>query len=392
MFDVNPAGFPTAEGIDILRVTPKRLNGRTPAPSGDLQQGASSVALLTGSSILPVSVRWLWRGYLAHGKITLIAGAPGTGKSTLAIEIAATVTTGGIMPDDEPIESGDVLIWSGEDDVADTLYPRFLAAGGNPNRIHFVDATLDEHGQRLPFDPARDLSRLTTAAQRLDRLALIVLDPIVSAVAGDSHKNTEARRGLQPVVDLAVATGAAVLGVTHFAKSSAGRDPQERVNGSIAFTALPRIVLATVKPADPDAPRRLVRAKSNLGPDHGGFEYTLYQASIPGHDFGAQRVQWGQPLEGSARELMQVEEPNDGADAADAAAEFLRDMLAEGPVLTNELKKAADANGHSWRTVERAKKDLGVAARKKGFEDGKWRWEMPTPKTANPDYEDRHHA
>jgi len=381
-----------AELENITAYRPPAVNGHAPMSLATSSPGVSSVALLAGSCILPVSVRWLWRGYLAHGKITMIAGAPGTGKSSIAIEIAATVTTGGTMPDGEPIESGDVLMWSGEDDVADTLLPRFLAAGGNPSRIHFVDATLDESGQRLPFDPARDLSRLVESVRRLDRLSLIILDPIVSAVAGDSHKNTEARRGLQPVVDLAVATGAAVLGVTHFAKSSAGRDPQERVNGSIAFAALPRVVLATVKPADPDAPRRLVRAKSNLGPDHGGFEYSLYQAPVPGHDFGAQRVQWGQPLEGSARELMQVEEPDDGVDAADAAADFLRDMLADGPVLTNELKVAAAANGHSWRTVERAKKDLGVDARKKGFEDGKWRWEMPPPKTANLDHEDRHHA
>ena len=201
----------------------------------------------------------------------------------------------------------------------------------------------------------------------------------MSAVTGDSHKNAEVRRALQPVVDLAVATGAAVLGITHFTKSSAGREPQERVNGSIAFAALPRIVLATVKPTDPDAPRRLVRAKSNLGPDHGGFEYSLYQAPVPGHDFGAQRVQWGQALEGSARELMAVEETDDGADAADAAADFLRDMLADGPVATRELKAAAEAHGHAWATVRRAQDALGVVAAKAGFKDG-WTWQLPPPK------------
>lgn len=388
MFDVNPAGFPKVDGVDILRMS-KRKNGDAAASSD-----VSSVALLTGSSILPEPVRWLWRGWLPRGKLALIAGAPGTGKSTLALEMAATVTTGGTMPDGETVELGDVLMWSGEDDVADTLLPRFLAAGGNPKRIHFVDATVDENGQRLPFDPARDLPRLTEVARRLDGLGLLILDPIVSAVAGDSHKNTEARRGLQPVVDLAAATGAAVLGVTHFAKSSAGREPQERVNGSIAFAALARVVLATVKPADPDASRRLVRAKSNLGPDHGGFEYSLYQAPVPGHSFGAQRIQWGQPLEGSARELMKVEEPDDGADAADAAADFLRDMLAESPMTTKELKAAATAHGHSWRTVERAKQALGVTATKDGFQ-GAWAWQMPAPKTAktaNFDAEDRHDA
>jgi hypothetical protein len=366
-FEMNPEGFPKLEGIDVLRLAPEsQLNGHASAPS---------VELLSGASIQPEPVRWLWKGWLALGKIALLAGAPGTGKSTLALEMAATVTIGGTMPDGESVQAGDVLVWSGEDDPADTLLPRFLAAGGNPERIYFVNATV-EHGQRVPFDPARDLPRLAETVQRLARPLLIILDPIVSAVPGDSHKNAEARRGLQPVADLAAKTGAAVLGVTHFAKSSAGREPQERVNGSIAFAALPRIVLATVKPALPGAPRRLVRAKSNLGPDHGGFEYSLYQAAVPGFDFGAQRVQWGQLLEGSARELMAVEEMDDGADAAADAETFLRDTLKDGPVATRELKAAAEAHGHSWATIRRTQAALGIVAAKAGFKGG-WTWQLP---------------
>src|SRR5262249_9792841 len=94
------------------------------------------------------------------------------------------------------------------------------------------------------------------------------------------------------------------------------------------------------------------------------------------------RVQWGQVLKGSARELMAVEEADDGAAAADAAADFLRDMLAGGPMTTKELKAAAEAHGHAWRTVERAKQALGVTATKEDFQ-GAWAWQMPSPKTAN---------
>lgn len=199
---------------------------------------------------------------------------------------------------------------------------------------------------------------------------------MVAAVSGDSHKNTETRRGLQPVVDLAGQLDCAVLGITHLSKNTGGREPLERVAGSIAFGAVARVVLATVKPADSEAPRRLVRAKSNLGPDTGGFEYNLFGAPVPGQEFNAQRVEWGEALEGSARELMDVERPDGEGDAVTAAEEFLTDNLAGGPIPTRDLKAAAEANGHKWATVRRAQKGLGVEAFKSGLKDG-WAWRLP---------------
>src|SRR4029077_9795111 len=174
------------------------------------------------------------------------------------------------------------------------------------------------------------------AARKLPDLKMVILDPVVAAVSGDSHKNTETRRGLQPVVDLAGQLDCAVLGITHLSKGTSGREPLERVAGSIAFGAVARVVWATVKPADPKAPRRVVRAKSNLGPDTGGFEYTLFGAPVPGHDFNAQRVEWGEALEGTARELMAVEQPDDSGDALEDAEAFLLDVLRDGPVATKE--------------------------------------------------------
>jgi putative DNA primase/helicase len=148
-------------------------------------------------------------------------------------------------------------------------------------------------------------------------------------------------------------------------------------------------VLATVKPADTEAARRLVRAKSNLGPDTGGFEYTLFRAPVPGQEFNAQRVDWGEILEGTARELMACEQPDDSGDALEDAEEFLLDVLRDGPVATKEIKAAADAHGHRWRTLERAKGTLGVSATKAGFAGG-WAWKLPEAKTANFN-EDRQH-
>jgi putative DNA primase/helicase len=234
-------------------------DGTAPHVNGNGRNGkadnAPSVTILPATAYTPEAVRWLWDGWLARGKLHLLAGAPGTGKTTLAVSIAATVSGGARWPDGAAGEAGDVLIWSGEDSVADTLLPRLLVAGGNPKRVHFVDG-VREHGKARPFDPAIDMPALVAEARLLSNLKLIVLDPVVAAVAGDSHKNTETRRGLQPVVDLAGQLDCALLGITHLSKNTSGREPLERVAGSIAFGAVARVVLATVKAADTEEPRR----------------------------------------------------------------------------------------------------------------------------------------
>jgi hypothetical protein len=364
---------------------PKLVNGYQ-------KQAPAAVELISGATLDPEEVRWLWPAWLALAKVHLLAGSPGTGKTTIALWFAAMITTGSHWPDGGDAPLGDVLMWSGEDGLADTLLPRFLAAGGDPKRLHFVGGMRD-HDKPRPFDPAADMPHLAQAARRLPELKLLILDPVVAAVAGDSHKNTETRRGLQPVVDLATKLGCAVLGITHLSKGTSGREPLERVAGSLAFGAVARVVLATVKAADPDAPRRLVRVKSNLGPDRGGIEYTLFGAPVPGCDFGAQRVEWGQVLDGSARELMAIEIPDNEAGATEDAETFLRDILADGPVATRDIKSAAAAHGHKWRTVERAKAVIGITASKAtGSPTTGWSWQLPAEtNTANFDHQDRHH-
>lgn len=196
------------------------------------------------------------------------------------------------------------------------------------------------------------------------------------------------RRGLAPVVALARQLDCCLLGITHLSKGTSGREPLERVTGSLAFGAAARVVLMTVRDSDTEKPRRLIRAKSNIGPDGGGFAYTLFLTAVPGRDLAAQRVDWGEVLEGTARELMAVETMDADGEASDDAEVFLADLLQDGSMPTKDLKAAAGANGHKWRTIERAKKALGVVAIKGGFGDaGVWSWQMP--KTATPEDEGR---
>ena len=223
------------------------------------------------------------RAWLAKGKLHILGGAPGTGKTTLTLSLAATVTRGGVWPDGSRcLTPGRVVIWSGEDDPADTLVPRLTAAGADLSLVDFV-GDVQQDGKARSFDPARDIEPLRHAIKRAGGASLLNVDPVVSAVAGDSH-NSETRRALQPLVDLAGELVAALVGVTHFSKGTSGREPLERLTGSLAFGALARIVMVTAKSQGQaiggHAERILCRAKSNIGEDWGGSRTSCGRASL----------------------------------------------------------------------------------------------------------------
>lgn len=359
-----------------IRQLRKKLNGKARYFLDDDDDAV--IEIVNGADVAPKAIEWLWNGWLAAGKLHLLAGAKGTKKTTIAIDIAARLTVGNWWVDRTRAAARDVLIWSGEDDFDDTLLPRFLAAGGDPKRLHCIKG-VTAAGQCRPFDPARDMPRLLDRAQAIKELGLIIVDSIVSAVAGDSHKNAEVRRGLMPVVLVAAEKRCAVLGLTHFTKGTSGRDPIERVTGSLAFAAQPRLVWVTAKPTAKDAKNRLVRAASNIGPDGGGFEFDAIQEPLSDYDFGAQRIVWGDVLEGSARDLLNdVELPADEDDTPrlSGAARFLSTLLAEGSVPVAQIHKDAEEAGHSWATIRRAYDELGVITGKDGFGVG-WSWRLP---------------
>lgn len=273
-----------------------------------------------------------------------------------------------------------MLIWSGEDDPADTLLPRLLAMGADVQRVYFVSGTRID-GKMQPFDPARDMVQLAAEAERIGSIAMLIVDPVVSAVMGDSHKNTEVRRALQPLVDLGAGLRAAVLGISHFSKGSAGREPTERVAGSLAFGAVARIVMcvAKIKGKDGDDDKRiLARAKSNIGPDDGGFEYAIEQAELDGHPgITASTIVWGDTVQGTARELLadaeSEPEASDETSALDDAVQFLRSELQGGPIAAKVIFREARDAGHSERTIKRAKAAVGAESRK---EKSGWVWAL----------------
>ena len=158
-------------------------------------------------------IKWLWTGVLAAGKLIIIAGDPGLGKSQVSLFICATVTTGGIWPvSGETCEKGNVLILSAEDGADDTIVPRLKALNAELERIHIVHAVPLGEGKERAFDITRDLERLKREIECIGNVRLIVIDPL-SAYLGktNSHQNAEVRAALTPVVEFADAIGACLL-------------------------------------------------------------------------------------------------------------------------------------------------------------------------------------
>lgn len=350
------------------------------------------VQLTCANEIKPKPIDWLWDGWLARGKLEVLSGIAGTGKTTLAISLAATVSIGGKFPDGKRSPIGSVLIWSGEDSAKDTLVPRFMAAGADLSKIHFIGDV--KHGDQMrSFDPAIDIAALNNAAAKIDNISLLIVDPIVNAVAGDSHKNGEVRRALQPLVEFGEKLNCAVLGVTHFSKGTGGKEPLERVTGSLAFGALPRIVLATGKITEDETSRRIFcRAKSNIGKDDGGFEYSLNQKEIDGYPgLFSSYILWGDSVEGSARDLLAEpdnrETGDDNNSALEDAKNFLLKLLKDGSLLQKQIEVDARGAGHSWGTVRRAKDALSIKAEK--IIDG-WHWKLAS--NMSKEVQDAQHA
>ena len=329
------------------------------------------------SDIQAKPIHWLWKGRIARGKVSMIAGNPGLGKSQITASMAAIVTNGARWPVDHSLcEEGQVVFLSAEDDPADTIRPRLEATGAILEKVFIVDAIkdIDSEGQVIKrgFNLKTDLIRLAYLMDELNEVALLIIDPITAYLGGtDSHKNADIRALLSPLGDFASRYDVAVVCVSHLNKGGSA-DALMRVSGSLAFVAAARAAFLVAD--DPKNDRRVfLPMKNNIGNDASGLAFEVASYNLPGGIETSCIEGHNEAVDITASEVL----AHDGAhnSAQEDAKDFLQDELSAGPVLAKELQEKARDVGLSWRTVERAKAALPIKS-EKGF-DKKWRWSLP---------------
>jgi hypothetical protein len=318
-------------------------------------------------------VRWLWPGRIPLGKVSVLDGDPGTGKSTLTLTIAAKVTTGSPFPDGARPEVGDVILLSAEDDIGDTIRPRLEAAGADLARCWVLPDVRPEGKEPRPPELPADLFLLEDLVKS-KRAALVVVDPLMAFLSGqvDSHRDQDIRRVLASLGYMAGRTGAAVVIVRHLNKGTGSA--LYRGSGSIGIVGAARAGLLVGPDPDDEGRRVLAMSKNNLAKDPDALAYRL----VNDERYGVARVVWDGTSRHTAADLVRPRVDEDEAPALAEAARVLKEILGKGPVRAREAMASAKQAGVAERTLHRARHALGVTTRRKGFgADAHYEWSMP---------------
>src|SRR5215831_14866387 len=227
------------------------------------------------ADIKPEKIDWLWEQRLPLGKCVLVAGEGGLGKSMLLAWIAAAVSRGKEWPCGEgQSRCGSVIILSAEDDAADTIVPRLIAADADCSKVHILEAVRkDDNEDHRSFNLQLDLPELEKTLEELDDVLLVIIDPITSYLGKvDSHKNADIRSVLEPLGRMAAKRHVTVIANTHLSKA-AGGSANSRVIGSVAFVNHARAAfIVTAVPDDPGK-RLFIPSKTSLGKPRDGLAY-----------------------------------------------------------------------------------------------------------------------
>lgn len=335
----------------------------------------STIVTRCASDIAARPIKWLWVKRFAKGKLSMIAGEPGLGKSQVTISMTANVTTGKAWPDGEQCELGNVLFLSAEDDAADTIIPRLIAAGANLSHVHIIDAvkTIHENGAEAlnQFSLADDLTALEKKITDIGNVSALFIDPITSYLGGriDDHKNAAVRSILTPLSKFAEKYHIAVICVTHLNKNEA-QNAIHRVVGSIGYVAAARSVFVVIKDENVNNRRLFLPIKNNIGNDTTGLAFDIEACEIE-NNIKTTRLVWNNEIiTKKADDFMSPQQDNDDKSAREDAKEFLREMLEKEPMYFNDILEQAKLESIAEKTLRRAAKDLGIHKSREGFGKG----------------------
>jgi len=322
------------------------------------------VSTFVASNVKTRKVEWAWPGYIALGKLSLIEGDPGDGKSVLTVDLASRWSSGAAMPDGQ-LHAGPwpVIMVSAEDDMEDTIVPRLIAAGAHLERV-----TLVPHGStpERPFEFATDLAGLERYALSVGA-RIVIFDPLAAFMSAgtDTHNDMQVRHALYPLKTLAVRTRAAVIAVRHLNKGGQGTKAIYRGNGSIAFSGAARA--GFMVGADPENPpsRIFANVKTNLSHKPPSLRYEI-ESSPDDSPYiawkGISDVSAQDALDGPRRYASNSEDEEIASKrrVRQYEIEFLTDLLADGPMTWNEIVALGKEDGFNEIGLRRARADAGL--------------------------------
>ena len=339
-------------------------------------------ALITRlSDVEPQDVAWLWHPYIPLGKLTLLEGDPGLGKTFISLTLAAAITRGWPLlsqtgaPGDD-LEPADVLYMSAEDGLADTLRPRLDAADADVSRVHALTGFQVGEGDEAIMG-AVNLGDIPVLEQALEqtKAKLVIIDPLQAFLGAgvDMHRANEVRPLLSALGNLAEKYSCAVVCIRHLNKAVGGKALYAGL-GSIDFAAAARSVLQV---GEHEGERLLAHVKSSLAPQGKSIRYELRDGSL----------YWLGISDVTAEELRVPQKVEAEGSTLEAAVTFLQDFLDNGPQPANITFKAAKQEGISERTLKRAKSQLEVKSQRASAGnagEGQWLWSLPSSGTLAP--------
>jgi len=329
----------------------------------------SDVSLICMNDVESESVLWLWCPYIPKGKLTLLEGDPGEGKSWASLAIATAVSLGHGLLGMEHIKPASVVLASVEDGLGDTIRPRLDNMGADVNLIYAIKGSLD-------FSKG-GFATLEHFIYQV-KPALVIIDPLVAYIGArvDIHRANETRAVMAKLADIAEQYGCVILAIRHLTKGAAQKAIYRGI-GSIDLAASCRSVLMAGR--DPDNPdkRGIVHIKSNLAPKGVAIGYELKNGSF----------NWTGASDLTAARMLAAEYSGDSRTARDEAMDFLRDELRDGTVEAAQVSRGAEEAGLSSITLKRAKASLKIITRRQGEigkrGGGKFTWEMPSSECQN---------
>lgn len=381
---VKARGMMVANSIPLLDFSKLLTHARSAATREERKVGQSEkrvgLILTRVSDVEAREIRWIWPGRIAVGKVTVIAGHPGLGKSQLTAFLAALVTTGGNWPNgDGSAPLGSVIMLSCEDDIADTIRPRLEAAGADLTKVEVVEGVYSISGGRNVFHVKNDMPHLEAALDRMEGVKLIIIDPITAYLDGeDSHNTGDVRSALAPLQDLAMQRDIAVVVVSHLNKSGGNGRAVNAVTGSGAFVALSRGAFLVEKDADDSERRLLLPIKNNLAISP-GLAFRIREKVLDSGIHAPFLEFENGTVDVTADEALAQASGSkrSGSSALDDATLFLVEHLEFGPMPAREMGDLAMAAGISRKTLRKAHVELGVISRKDAGKNGGWIWSLP---------------